>query len=76
MTAKILKSNGEYICHSTLHPLSQEEVTSAVHDEIHTKFMVELTGKLGLGVRPDPLYDNYEDDNDNEIYSPQEHMSD
>ena len=69
MTAKILKSNGEYICRSTFRALSSDEVASNVHAEMRTNFMLEVTEKLGSGaIASDfpvedltPSYDNYED---------------
>ena len=78
MTAKILKSNGEHVCRSTLRALTQEEIRSNVHGELRTTFMIELTDKLGPGaIASDfpvqdltPTYEKYEDDSDKENLPP------
>jgi hypothetical protein len=38
LTAKILKSNGVFVCRSTLQHLTDEELSSSVHQEMRRKF--------------------------------------
>jgi len=49
MTAKILKSNGQFVCRSTLRQLTQEELDSPVHQEARRKFNESIDASLGPG---------------------------
>ncbi|KAL7526268.1 LOW QUALITY PROTEIN: hypothetical protein ACHAXR_003858, partial [Thalassiosira sp. AJA248-18] len=70
MTAKILKSNGEFVPRSTLRRLTKDEIESAVHADMRTQFMLAITTKLGPGAiasdfPPEdvtPSLERYEDD--------------
>ena len=45
LTAKILKSNGVFVCRSTLWHLTDEELDSSVHKDMRRKFdeSIEIT---------------------------------
>ena len=70
MTAKILKSNGEFVPRSTLRRLTKDEINSSVHADMRKQFMIEITTKLGPGAidsdfPPEdvtPSLERYEDD--------------
>ena len=46
LTAKILKSNGQTVCRSTLHHLTNEELHCTVHKEMRRVFDESLTHHL------------------------------
>jgi hypothetical protein len=47
LTAKILKSNGVFVCRSTLFHLTDEELNSSVHKEMRRKFDESIEHHLG-----------------------------
>jgi hypothetical protein len=47
LTAEILKSNGVFVCRSTLRHLSDKELDSSAHKDIRRKFMSPLNITLG-----------------------------
>jgi len=49
MTAKILKSNGQYVCRGMLRHLTQEEHDSPVHVELRRQFSESVEARLGPG---------------------------
>jgi hypothetical protein len=69
--AKILKSNGVFVCRSTLRHLTDEELDSSVHKDTSRKFDESIEHHLGLAalpqdfpaedLTPDPTY--YDDTN-------------
>jgi hypothetical protein len=66
LTAKILKSNGVFVCRSTLQHLTDEEFDSPVHNDMRCKFDKSIENHLGPGallqdfpaenLTPDPTY--------------------
>jgi hypothetical protein len=74
LMAKILKSNGVFVCRSTLHHLD-EELSSSVHPEMRRKFDESIEQHLGPAalpqdfpskdLTPDPAY--FDDTNANAI---------
>ncbi len=71
LTAKILKSNGVFVCRSTLRHLTDEELNSSVHKDMRRKFDESIEHHLGPAallqnfpaedLTPDPTY--YDDTN-------------
>jgi hypothetical protein len=69
--AKILKSNGVFVCRSTLRHLTDEELNSSVHKDMRHKFDESIEHHRGPAalpqdfpaedLTPDPTY--YEDTN-------------
>jgi hypothetical protein len=69
--AKILKSNGLFVCRSTLRDLTDEELNSSVHEDMRCKFDESIEHHLGPtallqdfpaeDLTPDPT--NYDDTN-------------
>jgi hypothetical protein len=66
LMAKILKSNGVFVCRSTLRHLTDEELDSPVHKDMRCKFDESIEHHLGLvalpqdfpveDLTPDPTY--------------------
>ncbi len=66
LTAKILNSNDVFVCRSTLQHLTDEELSSSVHQEMRRKFDESIEQHLGLAalqqdfssedLTPDPAY--------------------
>jgi hypothetical protein len=66
LTAKILKSNGVFVCRSTLRHLTDEELHSPVHIHMRCKFDESIEPHLGPAslpqdfpaedLTPDPTY--------------------
>jgi hypothetical protein len=66
LTAKILKSNGVFVCRSTLWHLTNKELYSPIHIDMRCKFDESIDLYLGLaalpqdfpaeGLTPDPTY--------------------
>jgi hypothetical protein len=52
LTAKILKSNGVYVCRSTLRHLTDEEIDSSVHKDMRRKFDESIEHHLGPAALP------------------------
>ncbi len=52
LTAKILKSNGVFVCRSTLRHLTDEEPTSSVHKDMRRKYDELIEHHLGLAALP------------------------
>jgi hypothetical protein len=52
LTAKILKSNGVFVCRSTLRHLTDEELNSSVHKDMRHKFDESIEHHLGLAALP------------------------
>ncbi len=71
-TAKILKSNGQTVCRSTLRHLNNEEIHCPIHQEMCRIFNETITHHLGpnateqgfLAEDLTPDYDFYDDDHD------------
>jgi hypothetical protein len=71
LMAKILKSNGVFVCRSTLQHLTDEELNSSVHKDMRHKFDESIELHLGLAallqdfpaedLTPDPTH--YDDTN-------------
>jgi hypothetical protein len=71
LMAKILKSNGVFVCRSTLRHLTDEELDSSVHKDMRRKFDESIEHHLGPAalpqdfpaedLTPDPTY--YDDTN-------------
>jgi hypothetical protein len=71
LMAKILKSNGVFVCRSTLWHLTDEELSSSVHKDMRCKFDESIEHHLGPAalpqdfpsedLTPDPAY--YDDTN-------------
>ncbi len=72
LTAKILKSNGQTVCRSTLWHLNNEEIRCPIHPEMRRVFNETITHHLGpnateqdfLAEDLTPDYDFYDDDHD------------
>jgi hypothetical protein len=72
LTAKILKSNGQTICRSTLRHLNDEENHCPIHQEMRRVFDETIANHLGpnatdqgfLAEDLTPNYDFYDDDHD------------
>jgi hypothetical protein len=52
LTAKILISNGMFVCRSTLQHLTNEELNSPVHIDVRCKFDESIEHHLGLAALP------------------------
>jgi hypothetical protein len=52
LMAKILKSNGVFVCRSTLRHLTAEELSSSVHKEMRRRFDESIEHHLGLAALP------------------------
>ncbi len=52
LTAKILKSNGVFVCRSTLRHLTDEEFDSPVHKDMRRKFDESIEHHLGPAALP------------------------
>ena len=52
LTAKILKSNGVFVCRSTLWHLTDEELDSSVHKDMRCKFDESIENHLGPAALP------------------------
>jgi hypothetical protein len=52
LMAKILKLNGVFVCRSTLRHLTDEELSSFVHQEMKRKFDESIDQHLGLAALP------------------------
>jgi hypothetical protein len=52
LTAKILKSNGVFVCRSTLRHLTDEELDSPVHKVMRRKFDESIEHHIGLVALP------------------------
>jgi hypothetical protein len=52
LTAKILKSNGVFVCRSTLWHLTDEELNSSVHKDMRCKFDESIEHHLGPAALP------------------------
>jgi hypothetical protein len=52
LTAKILKSNSVFVCRSTLQHLTDEELSSSVHQEMRCKFDEYIKQHLGQAALP------------------------
>ncbi len=50
--AKILKSNGVFVCRSTLRHLTDEKFDSPVHKDMRRKFDESIEHHLGLAALP------------------------
>ncbi len=48
LTAKILKSNGQFICHSTLRHLNNDALNCLTHAEMHNAFDASVYEAIGL----------------------------
>jgi hypothetical protein len=72
LTAKILKSNGQTVCRSTLHHLNDEELHCPIHKELRRSFDKSITHQLGPTAKDTdfpaadltPEYLTYADDHD------------
>jgi hypothetical protein len=72
LTTKILKSNGQTVCRSTLRHLNFKEIHCPIHQEMHRVFNETITHHLGpnameqdfLAEDLTPDYDFYDDDHD------------
>jgi hypothetical protein len=72
LTAKILKSNGQTVCRSTLQHLNNEEIHCPIHQEMCRVFNETITHQLGPHATEQdfpaedltPEYDFYGDDHD------------
>jgi hypothetical protein len=72
LTAKILKSNGQTVCRSTLQHLNDEEIHCPIHQEMCGVFNESITHHLGPNAKEQdfpaedltPDYDFYDDDHD------------
>jgi hypothetical protein len=72
LTAKILKSNGQTVCRSTLWHLNNKEIHCPIHQEMHRVFNETITHHLGSNATEQdfpaedliPDYDFYDDDHD------------
>ncbi len=53
MTAKILKSNGQYVCRSTLQHLTDEELQCPMHKTLQNDFMTSVIIVLGRPAQVD-----------------------
>ncbi len=53
MTAKILKSNGQYVCRSTLRHLTDKELQCPVHKTLQNDFMTSVIDVLGQPTQAD-----------------------
>ncbi len=52
LTAMILKSNGVFVCRSTLWHLTDEELDSSVHKDMRCKFDESIENHLGPAALP------------------------
>jgi hypothetical protein len=52
LTAKILKSNGVFVCRSTLQHFTDEELSSSVHQEMRRKFHESIEHHIGPAALP------------------------
>ncbi len=72
LTAKILKSNGQTVCRSTLQHLNDKEIHCPIHQEMHRVFNETITHHLGPNAMEQnfltedltPDYDFYDDNHD------------
>jgi hypothetical protein len=72
LTTKILKSNGQTVCRSTLRHLNNEEIHCPIHQEMHRVFKESTTHHFGPNATEQvfpaedltPGYDFYDDDHD------------
>jgi hypothetical protein len=72
LTAKILKSNGQTVCRSTLRHLNDEEIHCPIHQEMGRVFSETITNHLGPNATEQdspeedltPDYDFYDDNHD------------
>jgi hypothetical protein len=72
LTAKILKSNGQTVCRSTLRHLNDEEIHCPIHQEMCRVFDETIANHLGLNATDQdfpaedltPDYNFYDDDHD------------
>ncbi len=72
LTAKILKSNGQTVCRSTLRHLNDLEIHCPIHQEMHRVFNESITHHLGPNATEQdfpaedltPDYDFYDDGRD------------
>jgi hypothetical protein len=72
LTAKILKSNGQTVCRSTLRHLNDEELHCPIHNELHRVFDESITHHLGPTAKESdfpaedltPEFLTYDDDHD------------
>jgi hypothetical protein len=72
LTAKILKSNGQTVCRSTLWHLDDKEIHCPIHQEMRRVFNETITHHLGPNAKEQdfpaedltPDYDFYDDDHD------------
>jgi hypothetical protein len=72
LTAKILKSNGQTVCRSTLRHLNNKEIHCPIHQEMRRVFNESITHHLGPNATKQdfpaedltPDYDFYDDDHD------------
>ncbi len=72
LTAKILKSNGQTVCRSTLRHLNDKEIHCPIHQEMRRVFNEIITHHLGPNATEQdfpaedltPDYDFYDDDHD------------
>jgi hypothetical protein len=72
LTAKILKSNGQTVCRSTLRHLNDKEIHCPIHQEMRRVFNESITHHLGPNATEQdfpaedltPDYDFYDDDHD------------
>jgi hypothetical protein len=55
LKAKILKSNGVFVCRSTLRHLTDEELHSPVYIDMRCKFDESIELHLGLAALPQDL---------------------
>jgi hypothetical protein len=53
LTAKILKSNGQYVCRLTLRHLTDKELQCFMHKTLHDDFMTSVIGVLGQPAQAD-----------------------
>ncbi len=72
LTAKILKSNGQTVCRSTLRHMNDKEIHCPIHQEMRRVFNETITNHLGPNATEQdfpaedltPDYDFYDDDHD------------
>ena len=50
--AKIIKSNGAFVCRSTLQHLTDEQLSCSVHKEMRCKFDESIEHHLGTAALP------------------------
>ena len=71
LTAKILKSNGQFVCRSTLRHLTDDERVDPVHKDMRKSFDLTIIDSLGPAASASdfpaedltPTYEHYDDDN-------------